>query len=341
MPETSGPFSGAVPPPGVLDEIDLAGIKVVAIRAALELGVFAAIEAGATDADGIARITKCDPRSMLVLLESLGSFGLLRRVDDRYEPTSTAAAYLMPASRTCIADFILGEMSARDHFTESVRIGRPARDVTGADGARLWAALAWWGSADWQVQLPALQGQWAGIDVTPASVPGARVLDVGCGAALKTLALIAADPAATLVGVDSAPVIEVAATLARDMGLHQHATFVPGDATTLGAIEDAFDVVLFGSVLHYFDQPQINAILREAHRLLRAQGRLVISAPVAPLGDYANPMPFLTAVWMLNVTPRGRLYTGDDYDAMVRAAGFGPLERPVRSSWFVTRPVRG
>lgn len=338
MTETGQPVPGAVPPPGVLDEIDVSGIRVASIRAALELGVFPAIESGARDGDEIARVTECDPGGMRVLLEALGSFGLLRRVGDRYQPTPTAEAYLMPASPTCIADFVLSEMRARDHFTESVRLGRPARDVSGPDGARLWAAFALWGTVDWPTKLPPLTAQWAALELTPASVPGARVLDVGCGSGLRSLALVAGDPTASVLGIDWQPVIDVAERLASAMGVARQAAFLPGDATILHELDDAFDVVLFGFVLHYFDPPEITSILREARRLVRPAGRLVIVAPLAQPGDYEDPAPFLTAVWMLNVAPRGRVYALDDYSAMVTEAGFEAPARVEGTPWLHARP---
>jgi len=339
MIERERPLPDTIPPFGILDEVDEGGIKLAAIRAALELGVFPTIATGVNDADGMARATGCAPEGMRVLLEALGSFGLLQRSGDRYEPTPTAAAYLIPGSPTYVADYYLSEMRARDHFTDSVRLGRPVRDVRAPDGARLWVAIALWNLVDWPTSLPLIRSRWAGLGITPASLPGVRVLDVGCGSGIKSLVLAADDPSASVTGIDSGPVIAVADRLATAMGLSNQATFVPGDATTLNELDRPFDVILFGAVLHYFDPPEIASILGEARRLLRPTGRLVIVAPLLTPGEYEDPEPFLTAVWMLNVAPRGRVYGVDDYAAMLAAAGFDaptPLEG---ASWLLARPL--
>ena len=47
----------------------------------------------------------------------------------------------------------------------------------------------------------------------------------------------------------------------------------------------------------------------------------------------------LTAVWMLNVAPRGRVYGLADYAAMLVAAGFDVPTRLEDGPWLQSRPV--
>jgi ubiquinone/menaquinone biosynthesis C-methylase UbiE len=123
------------------------------------------------------------------------------------------------------------------------------------------------------------------------------------------------------------------------MGVTRQATFIPGDATALDRLEGPFDIILYGAVLHYFDPPEIASILREARRLLSPTGRLVVIAPLMTPGDYEDPEPFLTAVWMLNVAPRGRVYEVADYARMLADAGFDAPTRVGGASWLSARPV--
>lgn len=337
MNDTEQPRSDAVPPPGILDELDTGGIRVAVFRAALELDVFAAIAAGRTTAAEAAAEIGCPVETTGVLLDALGSFGLLSFAGGRYALTPVASAYLDPASATYLGAYYLDEMLARDRFVECLRTGRPARDVRSRDAEHLWFMHATFDASRWEEMMPLWRSGWAGVGVTPELRPGARVLDVGCGSGGRAFAVALDDPTAQVVGVDSAPVLRAAERLARRMGIADQVTLVPGDATTLGELDDSFEVVLFGFVLHYFDLPEITSILDQARRLLRPDGALVILAPLATPGEYGNPEPFLTAVWMLNVSPRGRVYTIDEYSEAVAAAGFQELSRIGETPWLCAR----
>lgn len=97
---------------------------------------------------------------------------------------------------------------------------------------------------------------------------GARVLDVGCGCGDTTIALARrVGPAGEVVGVDiSAPMLERAATRAREAGLSQ-VSFVRADAQVHDFPEASFDVVFsrFG-VMFFADPIAAFANLRRASK---------------------------------------------------------------------------
>lgn len=103
--------------------------------------------------------------------------------------------------------------------------------------------------------------------------PGARVLDVGCGAG--DLALAAARPAGPegrVTGADlSVPLIEAARRRASKAGLGT-VSFVAGDAQTEGFGQDQFDVVVSRFGVMFFDDPV--AAFTNLTRTLRPGGRL-------------------------------------------------------------------
>lgn len=339
MIETDQPLPDTLPPPGILDELDVAGIRVSVFRTALELDVFATVAGGNATASEVAAAIGCPVDPTAILLDALGSFGILTFSDGRYALAPVAAAYLDPASPTFLGAYYLDEMRARDRFVECVRTGHPARDVRSRDAEHAWFMFATFDASRWEETLPLWRSGWAGVGVTPELRPGARVLDVGCGSGGRAFTVALDDPTAHVVAVDSAPVLRAAERLSRQMGVADQVRLVPGDATTLSELDESFDVVLFGFVLHYFDLPEIASILDQARRLVRSGGRLVILAPLAASGDYENPDPFLTAVWMLNVAPRGRVYTLDEYSDMVTEAGFEKLSRLEGTPWLYARPL--
>jgi ubiquinone/menaquinone biosynthesis C-methylase UbiE len=67
----------------------------------------------------------------------------------------------------------------------------------------MWASYAREQLVTWREYLDVyVIGRWGALGITAATVPASRVLDVCCGRALPTLALVATDPAASLIGID-------------------------------------------------------------------------------------------------------------------------------------------
>ena len=106
---------------------------------------------------------------------------------------------------------------------------------------------------------------------------GEQVLDVGCGDGNYTGP--AAELTGSAVGLDRSPDMLRAAALrlAHLPGIR----WIEGDATRLPFADASFDVVLVVTVLCFVADR--HAVIREAHRVLRPGGRLV----VAELGRYS------------------------------------------------------
>jgi SAM-dependent methyltransferase len=110
-----------------------------------------------------------------------------------------------------------------------------------------------------------------------AMFAGKTVLDIGCGAAGKSL-YYASLGARRVVGLD---VIEryrgEALELARKKGLSDRFEFVCTDAADTGFDSGTFDVVIMNDALEHVADP--GAVLRESLRVLASGGRLYINFP--------------------------------------------------------------
>ena len=146
--------------------------------------------------------------------------------------------------------------------------------------------------------------------------PFDNVLDVGCGTGPVIELLSKKYPEKHFVGLDITPaMIEVAQSKRLP-----NAEFIVGDAENLPFGDGGFDAVLCANSFHHYPNP--GAFLREAHRVLRPGGKLI-------LRDYTSND---IAVWLMNTfeLPLARLVGHGDvrilkmgeFRELVEAAGF-------------------
>jgi SAM-dependent methyltransferase len=105
---------------------------------------------------------------------------------------------------------------------------------------------------------------------------GRTLVDLGCG--MGTFAIEAAGKGAFAVGVDPAPAaVGAAAAVAAAEGAD--ARFLRADAALLPLRPASADVVLAADLTEHLDDVTLGRILREAARVLRPAGRLVLYTP--------------------------------------------------------------
>ena len=103
--------------------------------------------------------------------------------------------------------------------------------------------------------------------------PGSRILDAGCGPGSMARAIAAAEPAATVVGVDlREKYIDYARRRAKAEGL-QNLAFETGDVCELPFADDTFDIVWTKYLLQWVAEPL--SAMREFARVLKPGGLLV------------------------------------------------------------------
>lgn len=107
--------------------------------------------------------------------------------------------------------------------------------------------------------------------------PGDRVLDLGCG--WGTISCAMAPLAKEVVGLDFAEraVAECNAHLAQTE--FENVAFRVGDARDTGLDAGSFDVVVAADLFEHLYPADSGAVAREAHRVLKPGGRLVVWTP--------------------------------------------------------------
>ena len=169
-----------------------------------------------------------------------------------------------------------------------------------------------------------------------------RALDVGCGTGALSIRLARLGLQITMLDA-SQPMLDFAASAAREAGVAERITLKHGDATQLADLFDAgsFDVVLCHNILEYVGDPR--AVLLAAARALRSpSGVLSILArnragevlkSAIQTGDLAAAEQNLTAEWGNESLYGGsvRLFTPESLQALIFAASLSvTAERGVR-----------
>jgi len=156
--------------------------------------------------------------------------------------------------------------------------------------------------------------------------PEDRALDVGTGTGHTALALSPLVGSVLALDLTDA-MLEQARALAARRGV-ANVTFERGDAMRLPCADASFDLVTCRVCAHHFADP--GAALREAARVLRPGGRLLVVDSVSP-EDPAQDT-FLNAIELLRDPSHVRNYSGSQWLALLCAAG-------LRAEWLATWQV--
>jgi arsenite methyltransferase len=154
-----------------------------------------------------------------------------------------------------------------------------------------------------------------------AVTPGETVLDLGSGAGIDAfLAANAVGPEGRVIGVDMTPAMVERARANTEKANYTNTEFRLGEIEKLPVEDASVDVIISNCVINL--SPEKDRVFREAHRVLRPGGRLLVSDLVwlAP-----PPQELRNSIEALVGCLAGASLKGEYLDLM-RAAGFVDVE---------------
>lgn len=156
-----------------------------------------------------------------------------------------------------------------------------------------------------------------------AAARPATVVDIGCGTGTLTTELARALPAAAVIGVDGDPAI-LAQAAGKTAAANVCVELREGRAQLLPLPDDSADIAVMSLLLHHLTREDKLLALREARRVLRGGGRLLIA-------DWGRPGDPVTAVTFFALRLLDGWHQTADHAAgrlpgLITTAGFGNLE---------------
>ncbi|EJN59389.1 methyltransferase [Halogranum rubrum] len=246
-----------------------------ALGLALELDLFAALEASPTSLETLAARVDCDPAGLEPLCEFLVALGYLRREADngRYANTRLTEKWLLDADGVGAWLGFWNEVVFpfwEDNARTAIETGAPRQTL-----------YEWLDEHPEQWRL-AHEGFRAAANVLAPTVvekldvPGdARVIDVGGGHGRYAVALAERHAGVRATVFDAGPAREVALETARESGVSDRISFVAGDYT-VDSLGENYDVALLFNVVHAHDGPENVALFERIRDALTPDGRLYV-----------------------------------------------------------------
>jgi ubiquinone/menaquinone biosynthesis C-methylase UbiE len=341
---TSGlqPSAPDVSPQQVLDvTCGFAATQIVST--ALELDLFSCLDEGHATIDDISRETGSSTRGLRILLDALVGMKYLDKTDSRYALAPIARAYLSRRSPSYLGGLVLHSRQLQANWarlTGVVRTGRTPHAVESEeDHGEFFAQFV---DALYALHNPSAVV--AAEALCSNGNCGRRVLDIGAGSAVWSLAFARRDPQARVTVLDWPSVVErvTKKCVARE-GASSRYSYLPGNFRKCDFGESAFEVAILGHICHSEGAARTQHLLTQVYRALKPGGHVLIAEVIPDDERRAAAYPLLFAVNMLVNTEEGDTFTLAQYRQWLEAAGFHQvrtLEAPSPSPLIVASKPR-
>jgi ubiquinone/menaquinone biosynthesis C-methylase UbiE len=297
-----------------------------ALKSAIELDLFTAVDDGQTGAADLAKRCGASERGVRILCDYLTVIGFLTKKGGRYGLPPDSAVFLSRNSPACMASIsgFLGHPELSERFkslTEAIKKGGSVEaQGTVAPDHPIWVQFA-----RSMAPMMALPAQGIARLLGAAKAPALKVLDIAAGHGVFGITLAQQNTKARVTALDWAGVLAVAQENAKAAGVADRYNLLAGSAFDV-EFGSGYDVVLLTNFLHHFDEPTNVRLLRKVHASLAPGGRALALEFVPNEDRVSPPTPAAFSLIMLSSTPSGDAYTHAELDRMFRAAGFSATE---------------
>ena len=296
------------------------------LLSAIEMDLFSELARGPESLDSVTGRLGLHPRSARDFLDALVALGFLRRDGDRYANTAETDLFLDRKKPSYVGGIL--EMANHrlypfwGHLTEALRTGAPQNEFK-SGGSGLFETL-YADPARLKEFLAAMTGISHGANMTIARAfpwkDYRTFVDIGTAQGDLAAQIAKANPHLRGSGFDLPEVEPVFEEYVTAVGVADRLSFVPGDFFKDNLPKA--DVVLMGHILHDWDLPTKNMLIRKAFDTIPVGGALIVYEAIIDDDRSKNAFGLLMSLNMLIETPGGFDYTGADCAGWMKEAGF-------------------
>ncbi|HEX4123627.1 MAG TPA: class I SAM-dependent methyltransferase, partial [Tepidisphaeraceae bacterium] len=261
-------------------------------EAALQTGIFDAMDAGAKTIAQISEKTDTSKRGLTILLDGLVGIGLVSRRGEKFTLAPDAAAFLVH-SKPGFVGGLLKHVSQQliaswMGLSECVRTGRPHRPVNQESvGGEFFAQLV---ENIFHMGFPAAcMAAEALLDGTSDDV---SVLDIAAGSGVWGIAMAKDRPNVRVTAVDWPNVIPVTRRVTDRHNVAHQFNYIEGDIlqADLGA---GHHVATLGAILHSEGEARSRELLKRVHAAMAPGGTIVVSEFIPDEGRRGPTLPLI------------------------------------------------
>lgn len=302
-------------------------------EAAVQLGVFDAMDAGAATAPQIAEKTGASGRGIEALLDGLVGAGLITRRGSRFKMAPDTAAFLVHGKPSFLGGLhqhvsrqLIGSWM---NLAECVRTGKPGKPVNQEqDGGEFFSQFV---EDIFNMSFPSAS---AAAEALVAGKKGPiSVLDIAAGSGVWGIAMASKNADVRVTAVDWPQVIPVTRRVAQRHGLAERFSYTEGDISQAD-LGSGHQIATLGHILHSEGEARSRRLLERVHQAMAPGGTIVIGEFVVEEGRQGPSVPLIFAVNMLVNTDAGSTYTFKQIASWLKDAGFKrPRPLPVPGPW--------
>lgn len=297
-----------------------------ALLSAVELGVFTTLAKGPQPFEALRATLELHPRSARDFLDTLVSMGFLERTSDSYANSPDADVFLDKGKPSYIGGILEMANSRLFHhwgnLTEALRTGKPQNEMK-SGGTDVFETLY-----DDPDRLKEFLGAMTGTSRLANQAIASRFpwseyrtfADIGTAQGDLAVQIALANPHVRGAGFDLPKVAPIFNEYVQRNKVSDRLRFHPGDF-----FNDEFpsaDVILMGHILHDWDLPTKEMLLRKAFDALPSGGAVVVFESIIDDERRENTFGLLMSLNMLIETPGGFDFTARDCAAWMTKAGF-------------------
>jgi predicted O-methyltransferase YrrM len=289
------------------------------ILTAFEFDIFTAIGTGLHSSEDISRQIGAKQKSTERLLNALCALGFLRKINGMFANTETSTRYLTKGSEDYLSRIghMLNLYRTWGTLTEAVKAGTTvtAREYDPDSLAHFIEAMHH------------RARKTAGALIAHINLDGVkRVLDVGGGSGVYSMAFVNANPQLEAIVFDLPKVTELTRKYIAQADLSGRITTINGDYNK-DAFGKGYDIVFMSAIVHINSYDENVALIQKAYNSLNAGGSIIIQDHIMENDRTAPARGALFAINMLVSTQGGDTYTENEMREWFSKAGCDDIQR--------------